>query len=95
MSNLKQEDNIIYEQRNLLFSNPTIGWARKHIADEGAVLIHTDIRPDLSVMSGYEWGTLKLDKEEFEKRLAYVNSVIEQGCIMQPLKDSDLLEELF
>ena len=32
-------DNL--PQRNLQYSNPTLGWAKKNIAEFGKVLIHT------------------------------------------------------
>ena len=83
------------EERNLQYSNPTIGWAKKHIEKEGAVYIHTYIRPDLSKSADYEWGTVKLDKEEFQRRTSIVNKLIEEAKFSSELEDDDLLEELF
>lgn len=87
--------NSEFEQRNLLYSNPTIGWARKNIASKGAVLIHTNIRPSLLRNEGYEWGTLKLDQAEFDKRINIINKIIAKNGMMSPLQDDDLLEEIF
>lgn len=83
------------QSRNLQYSNPTIGWAKKHIASDGAILIHTYIRPDLTVDDNYKWETLILDQKELDKRIAIVSSLIEESKYASPLEDIDLLEELF
>lgn len=81
---------------NLQYSNPTIGWVKKQLNEAGIVFIHTNIRPDLSKVDGYEWGTCRMDRTEFERRVNIVNVLIKEANNgFGPLQDSDLLEELF
>jgi len=82
--------------RNLQHSNPTIGWAKKQLDEAGIVFIHTNIRPDLSKVDGYEWGTCRMDRAEFDRRVTIINELIKKsGNGMSALADDDLLEELF
>jgi len=82
--------------RNLQYSNPTIGWAKRQLEEAGVMFIHTNIRPDLSKVEGYEWGTCRMDRAEFDRRVNIVNELIEKASNgMSSLTDDDLLEELF
>ena len=81
---------------NLMYSNPTIKWLKKQFDTAGVVFIHTNIRPDLTKLEGYEWGTCRMDRKEFERRVNIVNQLIKEANIgFEPLDDEDLLEELF
>ena len=82
--------------RNLQYSNPTIGWAKKQLDTAGIMFIHTNIRPDLTKQEGYEWGTCRMDRKEFERRVDIVNQLIKEANNgLGVLRDDDLLEELF